>query len=137
MTIVDPQNGGDNYDLVVSWHNPGGAPVAVAPLPSAPVVAAAPAYVPDEQTRRCQLRVRGQFLGRNPDAGAFLDFTTAPTRESVNPDTDVIRGEGVGGNRYESRTVAYQCEVDPHSSTRVVQTWYELRGPARRVVGMR
>lgn len=144
VTIVDPQNGGDTYDLVVSWHNPGiAAPVAVAPAPVAPVAVApapvtvAPTYVADEQTRRCQLRVRGQFLGRNPDSGAFLDFTGVPTRESVNPDVDVIRGQAIGGNRYESRNVSYQCEVDPHSATRVVQTWYELHGPARRIVGMR
>jgi hypothetical protein len=138
MTIVDPQNGGDNYEIVVAWHNPG-APIAVAPVAPvavAPVVAA-PTYVVDEQTRRCQMRVRGQFLGRNPDTTAFLDFTGVPTRESVNSETDVIRGEAVGGNRYESRSVSYQCEVDPHSATRVTQTWYELHGPARRVYGMR
>jgi hypothetical protein len=138
MTIVDPQNAGDTYDIVVSWRNAGVAspPVAIAPLPASPV-AVAPTYVADAQTVRCQRRVRGQFLGRNPDSGAFLDFVGVPVRESVNGDTDVIRGEAVGGNRYESRSVSYQCEVDPHSSTTVRQTWYELGGPARRVVGMR
>jgi hypothetical protein len=145
MTIVDPQNGGDTYDLVIAWHNPGApvavvptAPVAVAPVVTSPtVVATAPTYVLDEQTRHCQMRVRGQFLGRNPGSDAFLDFNGLPTRESINPDTDVIRGEAIGGNRYESRPVSYQCEVDPHSSTRVTQTWYELHGPTRRLYGMR
>src|SRR3954471_17576204 len=110
MTIVDPENGGDTYELVVSWRS-GGAPVAVAPA-TAPVVVAtapmapvatAPSYVPDEQTRRCQNRVRGQFLSRNRDPDAFLDFAGAPVRERINSNVEVLRGEGWGGNRYETR----------------------------------
>jgi hypothetical protein len=139
MTIVDPQNGGDTYDLVVSWRN-AGAPVAAAPVQTAPVavvpvpvapLAAAPEYVPDEQTRRCHMRVRGQFLGRNPESGAFLDFTGLPTRERINADVEVLRGEAWGGNRYESRGVSYRCEFNIHSSD-VQASAYDLHGPARR-----
>jgi hypothetical protein len=144
MTIVDPQNGGDRYDLVVSWHNVG-APVAVAPAPVAPTVVAtapapvyapAPAYVPDAKTDRCQRRVRGQFLGRNHAPDAFLDFVSAPVREQVDSQTEVIRGEAWGGNRYESRAVSYQCDFNIHSSE-VQAAYYNLHGPARRDYGMR
>ena len=133
MTIVDPQNGGDNYDLVVSWRN-AGAPVAVAPAAVPPTVVAtaptvvatapapayvlAPSYVPDAQTEHCQRRVRGQFLGRNHASDAFLDFTTAPVRERIDAETEVIRGEAWGGNRYESRAVSYQCDFNIHSTCR-------------------
>ena len=146
MTIVDPENGGDNYDLVVSWHNPGAAaPVAVAPAAvpptvvataPAPVYAPAPSYVPDAKTERCQRRVRGQFLGRNHASDAFLDFTSAPVREQVDAETEVIRGEAWGGNRYESRAVSYQCDFNIHSSE-VQAAYYDFHGPARRSYGMR
>jgi len=148
MTIVDPQNGGDNYELVVSWHNTG-APVAVAPAAVPPTVVAtapayvpapayapAPSYVPDAQTERCQRRVRGQFLGRNHASDAFLDFTSAPVREQIDSETEVIRGEAWGGNRYESRAVSYQCDFNIHSSD-VQAAYYNLHGPARRSYGMR
>lgn len=142
MTIYDPQDGGDNYDLVVSWHN-AGAPVAIAPAAVAPTVVAtapayvpAPSYVPDAQTERCQRRVRGQFLGRNHASDAFLDFTSAPVREQVDSETEVIRGEAWGGNRYESRAVSYQCDFNIHSSE-VQAAYYDLHGPARRNYGMR
>jgi len=133
MTVVDPQNGGDTYDIVVSWHNPG-APVAVAPvapLAAAPVYAPAPAYVPDAQTEHCYQRVRGQFIGRNPDSGAFMDFTGTPTRERVNGTVEVLRGEAWAGNRYEARQVSYACEFNIGSSA-VQSANYDLHGPARR-----
>ena len=144
MTIVDPQNGGDNYELVVSWRN-AGAPVAMAPAPVAPTVVAtapppvyapAPAYIPDAKMERCQRRVRGQFLGRNHASDAFLDFTSAPVREQVDSQTEVIRGEAWGGNRYESRAVSYQCDFNIPSSE-VEAAYYNLHGPARRSYGMR
>lgn len=134
MTVVDPQNGGDTYDIVVSWHN-AGAPVAVAPVPplaaAAPVYAPAPAYVTDAQTEHCYERVRGQFIGRNPDSGAFMDFTGAPTRERVNGTVEVLRGEAWAGNRYEARPVTYACEFNIGSSS-VQSANYDLHGPARR-----
>jgi len=106
MTVVDPQNGGDTYDIVVSWRNTG-APVAQAPIASAPVYAQAPvyapapAYVPDAQTEHCYERVRGQFIGRNPDSGAFMDFTGTPERHRLNGTVEMLRGEAWAGNRLE------------------------------------
>jgi hypothetical protein len=141
MTVVDPQNGGDTYDIVVSWRNTG-APVAVAPAPVAPLAAApvyapapvyaqAPAYVPDAQTEHCYERVRGQFLGRNPDSGAFMDFTGTPVRERVNGTVEMLRGEAWAGNRAEARQVTYTCEFNIGSSA-VQSANYDLHGPARR-----
>jgi hypothetical protein len=142
MTVIDPQNGGDTYDIVVSWHNPGAPAVAavpveplaaapVQPLVPPPVYAQAPAYTPDAQTQHCHERVRGQFLGRNPDSGAFMDFTGAPTRHRVNGNVEVVRGEAWAGNRYESRQVTYACEFNIGSSA-VQSANYDLHGPARR-----
>jgi len=141
MTVVDPQNGGDTYDIVVSWHNPGApvavapvvpvAPVAVAPVATAPVYAAAPAYVPDAQTEHCYERVRGQFIGRNPETDAFMDFTGTPSRERVNGTVEVLRGEAWAGNRFEARQVTYACEFNIGSSA-VQSANYDLHGPARR-----
>jgi hypothetical protein len=133
MTVVDPQNGGDTYEIVVSWHNPG-TPLAaapVAPLAAAPVYAPAPAYVPDAQTEHCYERVRGQFIGRNGDTGAFMDFTGTPSRERVNGTVEVLRGEAWAGNRYEARQVTYACEFNIGSSA-VQSANYDLHGPARR-----
>jgi hypothetical protein len=130
MTIVDPQNGGDNYELVVSWRNPGSVvePVATAVVPPVAMAVAGP-Y--DIQTQRCQERVRGQFLGRNPDSSAFLDFTGVPAVEQLNATREVIRGEATGGNRFETRGVHYQCEFDVHSSD-VQAAYYDVHGPSRR-----
>ena len=136
MTVVDPQNGGDTYDIVVSWRNTG-APVAQAPIASAPVYAQAPvyapapAYVPDAQTEHCYERVRGQFIGRNPDSGAFMDFTGTPERHRLNGTVEMLRGEAWAGNRLEARQVTYTCEFNIGSSA-VQSANYDLHGPSRR-----
>ena len=55
LTIDDPQNGGDIYEVVLAWRNP--APLA------APLAANDP-YPYYDETRACQDRVRREFLSR-------------------------------------------------------------------------
>lgn len=122
LTIVDPQNGGDSYDVIVSWNNPEGAPAAVAMAPDNPY----PVY---DETRACQDRVRRDFLSRN-DVDAYLEFTEYAHRDDVGGNRERITGRGWARNRDDSRPIGYECVVNLRTN-RVQSANYEVRGPMR------
>ena len=122
LTIDDPQGGGDDYELVLAWHNPGDR--RVAPL------AAGDPYPWFDETRACQDRVRGDFLARNRDTDAYVEFTTVPARDDAGPNRERIRGEGWARNRHESRPIAYECVVN-ELSNRVVSASYDVLARSR------
>lgn len=114
LTIDDPQDGGEEYEIVVAWRNPPVAPLAAAdPFPGF------------DETRACQDRVRGDFIARNPHGDAYLEFTSAPLRDSMGPARDRIRGEAWARNRSESRPVTYECVVNDRTQ-RVVTASYAV-----------
>ena len=123
LTIVDPQNGGASYDVVVAWNNPGGArpaPVAVSPDNPYPIY---------DETRACQDRVRREFLGKN-DVDAYLEFNEYATRDGIGSDREKITGRGWARNRDDSRPITYECIVNVRAN-RVQSANYELRTPQR------
>ncbi|HYC37649.1 MAG TPA: hypothetical protein VEC19_14580 [Usitatibacter sp.] len=122
LTIHDPQNDGDEYDVVVAWRNPAVRPVE-------PLAAAGPLPVFDE-IRACQDRVRGDFIARNSDTDAYLEFTSPPVRDAMGPNRDRIRGEAWARNRVEARPVTYECVVNERTN-RVVTANYEVRPRSR------
>jgi hypothetical protein len=132
VSIVDPQNGGDNYEVVMAWHNPG---VVVGAAP-APLVVPAPAPVPGpeytlfDEARACQDQVRAKFLQKNPDGDAYVEFGGAPAREAVSAARERIRGDAWARNRTESRPITYECRID-RNDRRVVSAYYDGRGGSR------
>lgn len=122
LTIDDPQNGPDTYEIVVAWHNPDSSRVA-------PLASAAP-YPWFDETRACQDRVRSDFLARNPGGDAYLEFTALPDRGAVAPNRERIRGEAWARNRNESRPVSYECVVHERNK-RVLSASYEVRTVGR------
>ena len=122
LTIDDPQNGDDHYEVVISWRNPDA--VRVAPVPSADP------YPYFDEVRACQDRVRGDFVARNRDTDAYLEFTSVPVRDEVGPNRERIRGEAWARNRYESRFLTYECVLNERNN-RVLSASYELRGRPR------
>ena len=122
LTIRDPQNDGDTYDVVVAWRNPAARPVA-------PLAAADPFPYFDE-TRACQDRVRADFIRRNQDGDAYLEFAGTLLRDDVGTNRERIRGEGWARNRLESRPVTYECVVNGRTN-RVVTASYEMRPRGR------
>ena len=139
VTVDDPQDGGDTYQLVMAWHNPG---AIVGSVPAAPPVivgsAAAPImadnaplgdYTYVDEVRACQDKVRAEFLQRNRDGDAYVTFDAAPTTEHiVGLSRSHIRGDAWARNRTEDRRIRYRCTVDNHEQ-RVVSASYDLRGP--------
>ena len=149
VTVVDPQDGGDTYELVMAWHNPGvivgeaGAPNVVVgntpppdvvvPNTTAPdiVVPNTPppvvAYGPDfDEVRACQDRVRARFLDRNASGDAYLDFDSTPEHEYIGSRTRTrITGSALAGNRGETRRIDYRCTVD-HRDRRVLSAEYDV-----------
>jgi len=121
VRIEDPQRGGDSYELVVAWRNTGGLP--------APVASADP-YPYYDETRACQDRVRGDFLSRNRDGDAYLEFTGVPARDDLGASRERIRGEAFARNRYETRALTYECVLNDRTN-RVVTADYELRARGR------
>jgi hypothetical protein len=121
LTIDDPQNGGDIYEVVVAWRNP--TPV------TAPLAANDPFPYYDD-TRACQDRVRSEFLNRNRDFDAYLEFTGGAARDTAGPERERIRGEGWARNRDESRPITYECMLNDRTN-RVVSASYELGTRAR------
>ena len=117
VTIEDPQNGGDSYELVVAWRNPEGRP--------APVASSDP-YPFYDETRACQDRVRRDFLAKNDD-DAYLEFTGVATRDDVGTNRERIRGDAWARNRNESRPMTYECVLNERNN-RVLSATYELRG---------
>lgn len=122
LTIVDPQNGGDSYDVVVSWNNPAGAPSVVAVAPDNPY----PVY---DETRACQERVRHDFLSRN-DVDAYLEFNEWAQRNDVGGNRERIAGRGWARNRDDSRPITYECIMNMRTN-RVQSASYDVRGPVR------
>ncbi len=121
LTIVDPQNGGDTYDLVVAWNNPGARP--------AEPLALNDPYPYFDETRACQDRVRRDFLSKN-DGDAYLEFTGMSDRESLGSNRERIRGDAWARNRSESRGITYECVLNDRTN-RVLSSSYELRGRGR------
>lgn len=122
LTIEDPQNGGDIYEVVVAWRNP--APVTVAP------VAANDPFPYYDETRACQDRVRSEFLSRNRDVDSYIEFAGTAARDTVGPNRERIRGDGWARNRDESRPITYECVLND-STNRVITSSYELGTRAR------
>ena len=122
VTIDDPQNGDENYEVVISWRNPDG--VRVAP------VASADPYPYFDEVRACQDRVRGDFIARNRETDAYLEFTSVPLRDEVAPNRERIRGEAWARNRVESRSISYECVLNERTN-RVVTSSYEVLPRAR------
>jgi len=121
VTIVDPQNGGETYELVMSWRNPNAA---------VPPLAANDPYPWFDETRACQDRVRGEFLSRNRDGDAYLEFSSVPTRDEMSGNRERISGEAWARNRAESRQLTYECVLNDRTN-RVLSSTYELRGRGR------
>jgi hypothetical protein len=122
VTIVDPQNGGDTYDIVLAWRNPDSTPAA-------PLASNDP-YPWFDETRACQDRVRGEFLSRNRDGDAYLEFVGMPSRDEVGANRERISGEAWARNRSESRPLNYECLLNDRTN-RVLSSSYELRGRGR------
>jgi len=118
VTIEDPQNGGDSYELVVAWSNPAGRPAAT--------VSSSDPYPYYDETRACQDRVRRDFLAKNED-DAYLEFTGVATRDEVGPNRERIRGDAWARNRDESRPMSYECVLNDRTN-RVLSASYEMRG---------
>ncbi len=111
MSIVDPQNGGDNYTFEVSWR--ADAAVATAPAPFF------------DDVRACQETVRQRFVSQNR-RGSYIDFENFADRQGPDQDRGRGRGQGYGRNRdqetirwrgsarspNESRELTYSCIVD-------------------------
>ena len=122
INIDDPQSGGEVYELVVAWRNP-------AAVPAVPLASNDP-YPYFDETRACQDRVRGEFLARNRDGDAYLEFTGMPLRDEVGPNRERIRGDAWARNRIESRPLTYECVLNERTN-RVVTSSYEVRARGR------
>jgi hypothetical protein len=120
ISIEDPQNGGDTYDLLVSWHN--------ADRPPEPIATTDP-YPYFDETRACQDRVRRDFLANN-EGDAYLEFTGMSDREELGGSRERIRGEAWARNRSESRPMTYECVLNDRTN-RVLSSSYEMRGRRR------
>ena len=121
VTVEDAPNGGDSYELVVAWRNPEGdrGPVALNdPYP----------YF--DETRACQDRVRRDFLARNDDGDAYIEFTGVAARDDAGANRERIRGTGWARNRTESRGMTYECLLNDRTN-RVISASYEFRGRSR------
>lgn len=122
VTIDDPQNGGETYELVVAWRNADATRVA-------PVASGDP-YPYFDETRACQDRVRGEFLSRNREGDAYLEFTTVPVREDMGGNRERVKGEAWARNRAESRPISYECVLNERNN-RVLSATYEVRSRGR------
>lgn len=127
VSISDPQNGGDTYELIMAWNTPG-AVVGVAPeVIPAPV----PSYAAlDATTRACQDEVRVEFRNRNRDGDAFVDFTTPPVTDHLGRERSTMHGTAWARNHNESRPIAYDCTLNDRTQ-RVLSASYELRDNPR------
>ena len=121
LTIHDPQNDGDTYNVTIAWRNPEARRVE-------PIAAADPFPFFDE-TRACQEKVRADFVRRNEE-DSYLEFTSVPMRDELGPNRDRIRGEAWARNRLETRPVTYECVVNERTN-RVVTATYEVRARNR------
>lgn len=120
MRIEDPQRGGETYELVVAWRNTEGLPEPVAQGP----------YPYYDETRACQERVRADFLTRNPDGDAYLEFNSLPLRDEAGSNRERLRGEAWARNRMETRPITYECILNDRTN-RVLSASYEVRERGR------
>lgn len=133
VSVVDPQNGGDSYELVMAWRNPG-VVVGTAPAPNIVVGNTPP---PDagppiadvatfDEVRACQDRVRARFLDRNASGDAYIEFDSAPQREYIGSATRTrIRGDAWARNSGEARRIKYRCTVD-RGDRRILSARYDV-----------
>jgi hypothetical protein len=137
VSVDDPQDGGDTYQLVMAWHNPGAIVGAVPPpvivgSTAAPVLADnAPLgdYTYVDEVRACQDKVRAEFLQRNRDGDAYITFDGTPSTEHiVGLSRSHIHGDAWARNRTEDRRIRYRCTLD-NQEQRVLSASYDLRGP--------
>ncbi len=124
VTVVDPENGGETYRLVMAWRNPG-VVVGSAPAPLPPNE-----YTAFDETRACQDKVRAEFLQRNREGDAYVDFSGVPMQDEFGVDRVRLRGEGWAKNHIETRPLSYQCRLDERTQ-RVVSATYDLAGRPR------
>ncbi len=125
VSVVDPQNGGDSYELIMAW-NGAGPVVGAAP----PIVETAPGYVAFDATRACQERVRVEFLNRNRDGDAYVEFGAPPAIDRLGRERSSIHGDGWARNHNESRPIAYDCTLNDRTQ-RVLSASYDLRDNPR------
>jgi hypothetical protein len=119
VTVEDPQNGGDSYELVVAWRNPEGRPAE-------PLASSNP-YPYYDETRACQDRVRSDFVARNRDnEDAYLEFAGVPERDEVGPNRERIRGEAWVRFRSNTRPITYECVLNDRTN-RVLTTSFDYR----------
>lgn len=121
VTIEDPQNGGDNYELVVAWRNPDSGRAAVASNDPYPYY---------DEVRACQDRVRSDLIARQRDRDnddPYVEFTGVPVREEVAANRERIRGDAWVRVRSASRQITYECVLNDRTN-RVLTTSFEFRG---------
>lgn len=119
VTIEDPQNGGDGYELVVAWRNPEGRPAA-------PLASNDP-YPYYDETRACQDRVRSDFIARTRDnEDAYIEFSGVPQRDEVGPNRERIRGDAWVRVRSSTRPITYECVLNDRTN-RVLTSSFEWR----------
>lgn len=115
FTIDDPQSGGREYEILVSWSNPsaGAAPVAVGPAPWR------------DEAQACQERVAAAFFRRNPRSG-YLEFppegaASLPTRYG----RDRVQGQGRLHGTSGAWDFTYDCVVTENAD-RILTATYEV-----------
>ena len=72
------------------------------------------------------LFVRRDFLARNDDADAYLEFIGVAQRDEAGPNRERIRGDAWARNRSESRPMTYECVLNDRTN-RVLSSSYEMR----------
>jgi hypothetical protein len=124
VSVVDPQNGGDSYELIMAWNTPGPV-VGMAPAP-----VPAPDYVAFDATRACQERVRVEFLNRNREGDAYVEFGAPPVVDHLGRERSSIQGDAWARNRNESRPIAYNCTLNDRTQ-RILSASYDMRDNPR------
>lgn len=118
IAISDPDPAGETYVIDVAWTNREA-------IPARPLASNDP-YPWFDESRACQDRVRTDFLSRNRDEDAYLEFTGVPARELFAPNRERITGQAWARNRMESRPLRYECTLNDRTN-RVIASSYELQ----------
>jgi len=127
VSVVDPQNGGDSYELIMAWNTAGPVVGSSEPIP---VPLPAPGYVAFDATRACQDRVRVEFLNRNRDGDAYVEFGAPPAVDRLGRDRSTIHGDAWARNHDESRPIAYDCTLNDRTQ-RILSASYDMRDNPR------
>jgi len=130
VSVVDPQNGGDSYELIMAWNTPGPVIGAAPEAVPVPLPAPAPGYAAFDASRACQERVRVEFLNRNRDGDAYVEFREPPTVDTLGHERSTIQGYAWARSRTESRPIAYNCTVNDNTQ-RILSASYDLRDNPR------